>query len=136
MSKKLFVEIVSPERELWAGEGDMVIAKTVDGEIGIQPGHTPVLALLSPGSVVRVVGGRESGEVRAAAHGGFISVADDNRVSILAEIAELAEDIDVERAKKALVDAESKVTPEDTEAQARALRARSRLTAVGETTTA
>src|SRR5690606_41824666 len=95
-------ERVSAERELWAGGGDMVIATTVEGEIGIQPGPTPVLALRAPGSVVRVVGGRESGEVRAAAHGGFISVADDNRVSILAEIAELAEDIDVERAKRAL----------------------------------
>ena len=131
MSKKLFVEIVSPERELWAGEGDMVIAKTVEGEIGIQPGHTPVLALLAPGAVVRVAGGRENGEVRAAAHGGFISVSDDNRVSILAEIAELAEDIDVARAKRALAEAEGTATAEDDEAKARAERARSRLSAAG-----
>ncbi|MFC4564498.1 F0F1 ATP synthase subunit epsilon [Nocardiopsis mangrovi] len=133
MSKKLSVEIVSPERELWAGEGDMVIAKTTDGEIGVQPGHIPVLALLAPGAVVRVVGGRENGDVRAAAHGGFISVSDGNRVSILAEVAELAEDIDVSRAKAALAAAESEGTGvEDTEGQARVARARSRLQAAGE----
>ncbi|CAM3763417.1 F0F1 ATP synthase subunit epsilon [Nocardiopsis rhodophaea] len=132
MSKKLFVEIVSPEHEVWAGEGDMVIAKTIDGEIGVQPGHVPVLALLAPGSVVRILGGRETGEVRAAAHAGFISVSDDNRVSILAETAELAEEIDVERARRALADAESGgISPEDPEAQARAARARSRLEAAG-----
>lgn len=130
MSKKLFVEIVSPEQELWAGEGDMVIAKTVDGEIGVQPGHTPVLALLAPGAVVRVQGARETGEVRAAVHGGFMVVTLGDRVSILAEIAELAEDVDVERAKAALRDAESQGSlVEDESAQARAARARSRLQA-------
>ncbi|MBV2365302.1 F0F1 ATP synthase subunit epsilon [Streptomonospora nanhaiensis] len=134
MSKKLFVEIVSPERELWAGEGDMVIAKTTEGEVGVMPGHTPVLALLAPGAVVRVLGGRENGEVRAAVHGGFMVVSQDNRVSILAEVAELAEDIDVERAKAALRDVESGgLSPEDVESLARAARARSRLQAVGET---
>ncbi|WP_046470134.1 F0F1 ATP synthase subunit epsilon [Allosalinactinospora lopnorensis] len=132
MSKKLSVELVSPERELWAGEGDMVIAKTTEGEIGIQPGHIPVLATLAPGSVVRVLGGRESGEVRAAAHGGFISVADD-RISILAEVAELAEDVDAERARVALRDAVSdEAAANAAEAQERAERARSRLRAVGE----
>lgn len=128
MSKKLSVEIVSPERQVWAGEGDMVIAKTVEGEIGIQPGHVPVLALLAQGSVVRVLGGRETGEVRAAAHGGFISVAEGSRVSILAETAELAEDINVERARKALTGAESSGESEA------AARARSRLRAAGEET--
>ncbi|TDQ47955.1 F0F1 ATP synthase subunit epsilon [Actinorugispora endophytica] len=133
MSKKLFVELVSPERELWAGEGDMVIAKTVDGEIGIQPGHVPVLALLAPDAVVRVLGARETGEVRAAVHGGFISVAGD-RVSILAEVAEMAEEIDVERAKTALsgVEAGGGVPLDDEEAKERAARARSRLRAAGE----
>ncbi|RNL84553.1 F0F1 ATP synthase subunit epsilon [Halostreptopolyspora alba] len=134
MSNKLSVEIVSPERELWAGEGDMVIAKTADGEIGIQPGHVPVLGTLSPGAVVRVIGARETGEVRAAAHGGFVSVAQD-RVSILAETAELSEDIDVQRAKTALRESESGSADESEESREnaeRAERARSRLRAVGE----
>ncbi|GAB3208397.1 F0F1 ATP synthase subunit epsilon [Marinactinospora thermotolerans] len=133
MSKKLFVELVSPERELWAGEGDMVIAKTVEGEIGIQPGHVPVLALLAPGALVRILGARESGEVRAAVHGGFISVSTDNRVSILAEVAELAEDVDVQRARAALDETVAGgVKPEDEEAINRMNRARSRLRAAGE----
>ncbi|MBB4933723.1 F-type H+-transporting ATPase subunit epsilon [Lipingzhangella halophila] len=134
MSKKLSVEIVSPERELWAGEGDMVVAKTADGEIGIQPGHVPVLGTLAEGAVVRVLGARETGEVRAAAHGGFISVADE-RVSILAETAELSEDIDIERAKAALRESESSSAANSEEAREqseRAERARSRLRAAGE----
>ncbi|WP_028646809.1 F0F1 ATP synthase subunit epsilon [Nocardiopsis sp. CNT312] len=126
MSKKLFVEIVSPEREVWAGEGDMVIAKTVEGEIGIQPGHVPVLALLAEDAVVRVLGARETGEVKAAAHSGFVSVSGEGRVSILAETAELAEDVDVDRARRALSEAAE-------EGDSDALgRARSRLRAVGE----
>ncbi|MBQ1081709.1 MULTISPECIES: F0F1 ATP synthase subunit epsilon [Nocardiopsis] len=126
MSKKLFVEIVSPDREVWAGEGDMVIAKTVEGEIGVQPGHVPVLSLLAEDAVVRVLGARETGEIRAAAHGGFVSVSGEGRISILAETAELAEDIDVDRARQALKDAgESGDNPA-------AARARSRLRAAGE----
>ncbi len=129
--RKLSIEIVSPERELWAGEGDMVIAKTTDGEIGIQPGHVPVLGALSPGAVVRVLGARETGEVRAAAHRGFISVAED-RISILAETAELSEDIDTERAKLALRESESSSAGETEDVHERAERARSRLRAAGE----
>ncbi|MBB6120465.1 F0F1 ATP synthase subunit epsilon [Nocardiopsis algeriensis] len=129
MSKKLSVEIVSPEHEVWSGEGDMVIAKTVEGEIGIQPGHVPVMALLAHDAVVRVLGARETGEVRAAAHGGFISVSDGGRVSILAETAELAEEIDVERARTAF---ESAGGSGDTVALG---RARSRLRAAGEEVT-
>jgi F-type H+-transporting ATPase subunit epsilon len=126
VSKKLFVEIVSPEREIWAGEGDMVIAKTVDGEIGVQPGHIPVLAVLAHDAVVRVLGARETGEVVAAAHSGFVSVSGAGRVSILAETAELAEDIDVERARTALTSATEGDDP------AAVGRARSRLRAAGE----
>jgi F-type H+-transporting ATPase subunit epsilon len=123
VSKKLFVEIVSPEHEVWAGEGDMVIAKTVEGEIGIQPNHIPVLSLLAEDAVVRVLGARENGEVRAAAHGGFISVSGEGRISILAETAELAEDIDGDRAREAL-----KGASESGDSLA-AARARSRLEA-------
>jgi F-type H+-transporting ATPase subunit epsilon len=95
---ELQVELVSAERLLWSGTGSMVIARTVDGDIGVLPGHSPVLALLSGGEVtVRT----NDGDVRAAVHGGFLSVADD-RVSVLAEVAELADEIDLARAKKAL----------------------------------
>ena len=95
---ELQVELVSAERLLWSGTASMVIARTVDGDIGVLPGHSPVLALMSGGEVtVRTA----DGDVRAAVHGGFLSVADD-RVSVLAETAELADEIDVARAKRAL----------------------------------
>ena len=97
---KLNVALVSAERTVWTGEADMVIAKTVDGEIGIMPGHAPVLGSLVDGGVVRAIGTGNT-DVIAAVHGGFLSVSDDV-VSVLAEIAELSEEIDVPRARTAL----------------------------------
>ncbi|GAA1261359.1 F0F1 ATP synthase subunit epsilon [Sphaerisporangium rubeum] len=129
---KLRIGVVSPEREIWAGEADMVIAKTVDGEIGIMPNHAPVLGVLVEGGVLRVKRG-EAGDIVAAVHGGFISVAD-NDVSVLAETAELGSEVDVAAARDALQRALASVEAdgEDTEAQVEAKRARARLRAAGE----
>ena len=92
------VELLLPDRSLWSGEAGLVIAKTLDGDIGIQAGHSPVFGILAPGSVVRVreVPGDESpgDAVRAAVRDGFLSVTDD-RVSILASSGELADEVDV-----------------------------------------
>ena len=94
---ELQVELVAADRLVWSGTASMVLARTPDGDIGVLPGHQPVLALLVGGSVsIRTA----DGPVEAAVHGGFFSVSDD-RVSILAESAELAADIDVERANRA-----------------------------------
>jgi F-type H+-transporting ATPase subunit epsilon len=81
---KLQIHVVTPEREVWSGEADMLVARTVDGEIGILPGHAPLLALLGEGPL-RVKGG---GEVEATIDGGFLHVAFD-RVEVLAEHAEM-----------------------------------------------
>ena len=72
-----------------------MIAKTLDGDIGVLTGHTPVLGILAEGSVVRILpeDGQGDGEVIAAIGGGFFSVADD-RVSILARQAQLGRDVD------------------------------------------
>ncbi len=82
----LHVELLMPDRSLWSGEAGMVIAKTIDGDIGIMPGHSPVFGILSPGSLVRIreVPGDDSpgDAVRAAVRDGFLSVTND-RVSIL-----------------------------------------------------
>ena len=111
---KLRVGVVSPEREIWSGEADMVIAKTVDGEIGIMPQHAPVLGV-------------------AAVHGGFISVADDE-VSVLAEVAELGSEVDVAAARDALDRAQASIEADqqDADAALEAKRARARLRAAGE----
>jgi len=129
---KLRVGFVSPEREIWTGEADMVIAKTVDGEIGIMPKHAPVIGVLVDGGVVRI---KRSGDddIVAAVHGGFISVADDD-VSILAEAAELGTEVDVKEARSALQRALDSIQADQDDKQARieAQRARARLRAAGE----
>lgn len=91
----LQVKLVVPEGEVWVGTADRVIAKTLDGDIGILSGHTPVLGILAPGSVVRILPENSSadGWIQAAIGDGFLSVAD-NRVSILARHAMLGSDVD------------------------------------------
>ena len=124
----LQVELVAVEKMIWSGEASMVIARTTEGELGVLPGHAPLLGELAPGGVVRIR--PESGEdLVVAAHGGFLSVTE-HGVSILAETAELAEDIDVDRAREALRRAES--AGDDPEAVAAARRAESRLRAAGQ----
>ena len=125
------VEVVSAERRLWSGEAQMVVARTVDGEIGILPGHAPLLGELGSGTV-RVIEPSGS-EVVAAIHGGFLSVSDTG-VSVLADIAEMASDIDVERARAAYDRAQQALTGEDdAEGQAAVARAAARLKAAGQT---
>jgi F-type H+-transporting ATPase subunit epsilon len=91
----LRVKLVVPEGEIWAGTADRVVAKTLDGDIGILGSHTPVLGIITPGSVVRILpeGAATSGWIEAAVDSGFLSVAAD-RVSILARQAVLGADVD------------------------------------------
>ena len=96
----LRVELVVPDRELWAGEARTVIAKTTEGDIGVLTGHSPVFGVLAEGSLVEILcDGADP--VRAAVSGGFLSVADD-RVSILAAQARLAQEVDREEARREL----------------------------------
>jgi len=83
----MHVELVSVEREVWSGEADFVFARTVVGELGILPGHTPLLGQLAEGFDVRIdkAGG---GELTVNVSGGFLSVTDEG-VTILAESATL-----------------------------------------------
>ena len=80
-TEKLHVELVSPEKRAWSGEATMVSARTLEGDLGILPGHTPLLGVLVDGSVSIK---SESGVEEFSVHGGFLSVAK-NRVSILTE---------------------------------------------------
>ncbi|MEP6852340.1 MAG: F0F1 ATP synthase subunit epsilon [bacterium] len=123
----MHVELVSVERPLWSGEANAVYARTPDGAIGILPGHSPLLASLEPGWIVRIQ--PESGdELRVAVHGGSLSVRPDG-VSILAEVAETAEEVDVARARTAL---EQIGDAQDDESVAARDRALARLRAAGE----
>jgi F-type H+-transporting ATPase subunit epsilon len=123
----LQVELVAVERKVWSGEARMVIARTTEGELGVLPGHAPLLGQLAEGGVVTIR--TDSGDdLVVAAHGGFLSVTE-RGVSILAETAEISSEIDVERAREALRRAED--AGDDPEAQAAARRAIGRLRASG-----
>ena len=131
----MHVELVSIERALWSGEATAVNARTVEGDIGVLPGHELMIAALAPGYVVRI--NREGEEpLRVAVHGGFLAVRED-AVSVLAEMAEQADEIDVARARDALQRAEQELSgDEDSEvALAARDRARARLRAAGEDVT-
>jgi F-type H+-transporting ATPase subunit epsilon len=113
------VELVAADREVWSGEATMVVVRTPEGDLGVLPNHEPVLAQLEPWPVTLHT---PNGDVVASVSGGFLSVAD-NRVSILAETAELAGDVDVQRAERQLALAREQAD------QAAEARAESRLAA-------
>jgi F-type H+-transporting ATPase subunit epsilon len=123
----MHVELVSIEAPIWSGEATAVFGRTTEGELGVLPGHTPLLGALEPGYPVRIV--QEGGEeLRVAVHGGFLSVHQDG-VSVLAEQAEAAQDIDVARARESLNKYEADGDPDEVAAHNRAL---ARLRAAGE----
>jgi F-type H+-transporting ATPase subunit epsilon len=89
----LEVHLVTPEREVWAGEADFVTARGVDGDLGVLPGHAPLLAALAVGPVFIEAGGSRTAVV---VDGGFLHVAHDDditRVDILAERALLSDEL-------------------------------------------
>ncbi|NLE99317.1 MAG: F0F1 ATP synthase subunit epsilon [Propionibacterium sp.] len=97
--KPLELEVVSAERLVWSGEAVQVIARTIEGDIGILPGHEPVLALLVPSRVEIVTAdGRQEA---LYVDGGYISVAE-GRVSILAQEAYMGQEISAADAQKEL----------------------------------
>ena len=124
----LHVELVAVERKIWSGEARMIIARTTEGDIGVLPGHAPLLGQLDEGGVV-TIRTDDGDDMIIAAHGGFLSVTPQG-VSILAETAEISSEIDVDRAREALRRAED--AGDDPEAQAAARRAIGRLRAVGQ----
>ncbi len=130
----LNVDLVSAERRVWSGEANFVVARTLDGELGILPGHISLLGVLAEGFTVRITGGEAGDGIEAAAHGGFLSVSADN-VTILTEIAELSTEIDVERARAALARAtaaDGGGDDADGSSESAAARARARLAAAGQ----
>ena len=124
----MHVALVVPDRELWSGEARTVIAKTTEGDIGVLTGHAPVFGVLAEGSMVEILTD-EAEPVRAAVSGGFLSVAD-NQVSILAAAAQLAGEVDADRAQQELDTALADAEP-GPEEPAEAKYARAQLRAAG-----
>jgi len=113
----LKLDIVTAERVVYSDEADVVVAPGIDGQLGILPHHAPLMTTLQPGEL-RVRKGGE--EFSLAISGGFLEVRPD-RVIILADAAERAEEIDVSRAEEAKRRAEERLrqpTPEVDVAQA------------------
>ena len=111
MAEPMQVEVVSADKVIWSGESTNVIAKTTDGEIGILPGHAPVLAVLQPSAVVIFCEDGRKREV-VAVDGGFVSVSQ-GRVSILSEYARLADELSVAEAERELADAQQRLDSGD-----------------------
>ncbi len=122
----LHVELVAADRTVWSGEAAMVIARTLEGDIGVLRGHAPTLSLLSA-SVIEVQVADSNQLVVAAVDGGFLSVAND-RVSILAERVERAEDIEVSQARIDLEEAK-RLLDSSNEAEQRVRHAEARIRA-------
>ncbi len=128
----LKVEIVTAERVIYSEEGvDRLLVPGVEGELGVLTLHAPLLTMIQPG-VMRIVKGEE--EVEMAISGGFIEVRD-NRITILADAAERAEEIDVERAEEARRSAKRRIEEREAEvdlarAQAELAQALARIKAV------
>jgi len=109
--EKLKFEIVSAERVVYSDEVDVVIVPGIEGQLAVLPQHAPLLTMLQPGDLtVRKAGEEQSMFVS----GGFLEVMQ-NRVTVLADSAERAEEIDLGRAEEARRRAEErlKVRPED-----------------------
>jgi F-type H+-transporting ATPase subunit epsilon len=131
----LQVELVSPERILYSGEADMVIARTVGGgEIAFLTGHSRFVGALD---IATVTIRSSLGDETVAVHGGFVEVSssgdgDQTKVTILSDVAEMGTQVDVDRARQAKDRAEEQMRHgDDDEARAALRRAEVRLTASG-----
>ena len=119
------IELVSPEAISYSGEAEMVVARTLEGgDIAFQPGHAPFIGVLAVWSVdvIRPDGDRDT----IAVHQGFVQVAG-TRVSILSDVSESSDGIDVERARVARAAAEAALAADKEDADAAGALARAEL---------
>ena len=92
------LQIITPEKILYDGEVAMIEYNTTEGYVGVLPGHIPMTQVISPGKLVVYETNKEEGRV-GALHAGFVQIMPDI-ITVLAEVVEWKEDIDVERAKE------------------------------------
>ncbi len=102
---KFTLEVMCPDRTFFKGQADMVEMSTSEGYIGVYPGHIPLATVLSPGVMVIHNDGEER---RAALHSGFAEITQD-KIMVLAEVAEWPDEIDLNRAEEARIRAERRL---------------------------
>ena len=132
MPGRLEIRLVTPERELWSGDATMVVARGTEGDVGILPGHAPLLIRLAVG-VLRIQ--QDANETKAVVDGGFMHVTpgeDATRVDVLADGADLEGEIDRDEAERRRADAERRLAEDqDERAQADLQSALARLELTG-----
>ena len=106
------LEIITAERQVYSDEVDMVIAPGIDGQLGILPRHAPLMTILKPGELTVRKEGEE--DLYVAVSGGFMEVLG-NRVSILADACERSDEIDEERAQRAVQRAQERLANRDSD---------------------
>ena len=111
MAEKLHLELVTPYRRILSEQVDEVVAPGTVGEFGLLPGHTPILTTLNIGELSYKQDGKS---YHVAVNWGYVEVEDDT-VTVLVETAEVADQIDLERAKAALGRAEEALKGLDSE---------------------
>ena len=104
-SKNFQLRIITPDRLFYEGEAEMVEFNTTEGQIGVLPGHIPMTVILKPG-ILKIY--EPESEKEAALHAGFAEILPD-KITILAEIVEWPEEIDVQRAESARKRAEERL---------------------------
>ena len=124
----LDVHVVTPEREVWAGPATQVVAHGVDGDVGILPGHAPLLAQLAIGPLQ--IQQDDGAWVKAVVDGGFLHVSTEEgttRVDVLATNAQLEAEIDVDVVKRRLEELRSAAGEDDEHAKTEIARAEARV---------
>ncbi|MDN6353035.1 MAG: F0F1 ATP synthase subunit epsilon [Corynebacterium sp.] len=117
---EIAAELVAVERELWSGTATSVTAQTTEGEIGVLPGHEPLLGQLGENGVV-VIRTTDGETLVAAVQGGFLSVSTE-KITILADSALWAHEVDVAEAEARLRDASTEEEREDADSELRAVK--------------
>ena len=97
MTNKIKLKIVTPERTVYESEIDQLTLPTQEGEITVLPNHIPLISVLAPGELIAKADGEE---ITMAVSGGMVEVRR-NEITILADTAERAEEIDLKRAEEA-----------------------------------
>lgn len=110
---KIALKVITPQREMYSGNAEMVIMRTKSGDVGIMYGHQPMVTVLDYG-VMRIQNSDDSGDKTAAVFGGFAQI-DADGITILTDSAEWDAEIDLKRAEEARKRAEERLNSNNTD---------------------